>query len=65
MDFQPEDRPNQIWVRKSGSRWSANELVDTINFVHLVVHHGYDSFCADLSLRLKHTAGSVRLGHRF
>ena len=41
MDFQPEDRGNQIWVRKSGSLWSAKELVDTINFVHLVIHHGY------------------------
>jgi hypothetical protein len=41
MDFQPEDRRNQIWVRKSGSLWSAKELVGTINFVHLVIHHGY------------------------
>jgi hypothetical protein len=41
MGFQPEDRGNQIWVRKSGSLWSAKELVDTINFVHLVIHHGY------------------------
>jgi len=41
MDFQPEDRRNQIWVRKSGSHWSAKELVDTINFVHLAIHHGY------------------------
>src|SRR5215475_8732317 len=23
MDFQPEDRRNQIWVRKSDSLWSA------------------------------------------
>jgi hypothetical protein len=23
MDFQPADRRNQIWVRKSGSYWSA------------------------------------------
>jgi hypothetical protein len=37
MGFQPEDRGNQIWVRKSGSLWSAKELVDTINFVHLVI----------------------------
>ena len=28
-------------VRKSGSLWSAKELVDTINVVHLVIHHGY------------------------
>ena len=41
MGFQPEDRGNQIWVRKSGSLWSAKELVETINFVHLVIHHGY------------------------
>jgi hypothetical protein len=41
MDFQPEDRRNQTWVRKSGSHWSAKELVDTINFVHLVIHHCY------------------------
>jgi hypothetical protein len=41
MDFQPEDRRNQTWVRKSGWNWSAKELVDTINFVHLVIHHGY------------------------
>jgi hypothetical protein len=41
MDFHPEDRRNQIWVRKSGLYWSAKELVDTINFVHLVIHHGY------------------------
>ena len=41
MDFHPEDRRNQTWVRKSGWNWSAKELVDTINFVHLVIHHGY------------------------
>ena len=40
-DFQPEDRRNQTWVRKSGWTWSAKELVDTINFVHLAIHHGY------------------------
>jgi len=41
MNFQPEDPRNQIWVRKSGSYWSAKELVETINFVHLVIYHGY------------------------
>ena len=41
MDFQPEDRRNQAWVRKSGWNRSAKELMDTINFVHLVIHHGY------------------------
>jgi len=41
MDFQPEDQRNQTWIRKSGWSWSAKELVDTINFVHLVIHHGY------------------------
>jgi hypothetical protein len=41
MDFQPQDRRNQTWLRKSDRRWSAKELVDTINFVHLVIHHGY------------------------
>ena len=30
MDFQPEARRNQIWVRKSDSCWFAKELVDTI-----------------------------------
>ena len=40
-DFQPEDRRNQTWVRKSGWTWSPKELVDTINFVHLAIHHGY------------------------
>jgi hypothetical protein len=41
MEFQPEDRRNQMWVRKSGSLWSAKELVETINFEHLVIHHGH------------------------
>jgi hypothetical protein len=41
MAFRPEDRRNQTWVRKSGAQWSAKELVDTTNFVHLVIRHGY------------------------
>ena len=41
IDFRPEDRRNQTWVRKSGAQWSAKELVDTTNFVHLVIRHGY------------------------
>jgi hypothetical protein len=41
MDFQPEDRRNQTWGRKSDRHWSAKELVETINFVDPVIHHGY------------------------
>jgi hypothetical protein len=41
MNFRPEDLRNKAWVRKSGWHWSAKDLVDTINFVHLVIHHGY------------------------
>jgi hypothetical protein len=41
MDFQPEDGRNQVWVRKSSWDWSAKELVDAINLLHLIKHHGH------------------------
>jgi len=41
MDFQPEDGRKQVWVRKSSLDWSSKELVDTINLLHLIKHHGH------------------------
>jgi hypothetical protein len=41
MDFEPEDGHNQVWVRKSSWDWSAKELVDAINLLHLIKHHGH------------------------
>jgi hypothetical protein len=41
MNFEPEDWRNKVWVRKSGWQWSAKELVDTINFLQLIIHHDF------------------------
>jgi hypothetical protein len=45
MNFWPEYRRNRAWVRKSGWQWSARELVDTLNFLQLIIH--YDFVMAD------------------
>jgi hypothetical protein len=41
MNFQPEGRRNKAWVRTSAWCWSAKELVDTINFLQLIIHHDF------------------------
>jgi hypothetical protein len=41
MNFRPEDRRHRAWVRKSGRQWSARELVDTLNFLQMIIHHDF------------------------
>jgi hypothetical protein len=62
MGFQPEDRGNQIWVRKSGSLWSAKELLMGLGIAEIGKHAIAHLLCDEPAVALDQLRAAAVIG---